>query len=331
MSMPSRYTGLCKLFLILAAYSPSAFTQTGEGASQARNPDALEPDEANAVDVAHQTLSRSINNAAQWVDSFFDKQNYIAEDASTTLRLSQAALLEYYEAADYKTRANIKIDIPRFENRLKFFAGGEADNEVVSDSVASSVQDSTSDSFAGVQYFARSSRKTNISLTGGVKFDSVELFVGPRLRRTFAFENSNLRFTQSVRWFTKKGWEATTRFDYETLLGEGLFLRHTFDGRWREEDDGYRYEFGPTLTQRLQSKRAIEYQWKNLFKTRPNHRLEESIVRIRYRRRFWRKWLFYEIDPQLAFRNKDDFEPTPGIVLLLEAVIGGRDLRKLTN
>ena len=50
---------------------------------------------------------------------------------------------------------------------------------------------------------------------------------------------------------------------------------------------------------------------------------------MRYRQRIWRKWLFFEVNPQVAFRNDDDFRNTPGIEFRLEASFGGlEELRK---
>lgn len=320
----------CLICLLLASslYAPDGFPQAGQ--PQPEEPDALEPEEATAADDTHKAVSQSINNAARWIDSFFDDDTYIAEDATTTLRLSQAIFLERGESQQYKTRVNVKIDVPRFKNKLNLFAGGEADDERTSDAPINSIQDTTNDPFAGFQYFAKSTNKVNLSLTAGVKFDSAELFVGPRLRRTFALGTWNLRFIQRVRWFTDSGWEVPTRFDLETLFGDHLFFRNTVEGRWREKDDGYRYEIRPTLFQRLANRKAIEYQWSTVFKTRPNHRLEQSIASIRFRRQIWRKWLFYEIDPQVAFRNDDDFDPKAGVTLALEVVFGGKDrLRRL--
>ena len=72
----------------------------------------------------------------------------------------------------------------------------------------------------------------------------------------------------------------------------------------------------------------IEYQWNTQFKTSPNHRLESSILRVRYRRNFLRKWLFYEVDPQLAFRNDEDFDPKAGITFQVDVVFGGKGFLK---
>jgi hypothetical protein len=121
------------------------------------------------------------------------------------------------------------------------------------------------------------------------------------------------------------GLEATTRFDYERLLSKSWFFRHTLDGRWRDEDPGYRYEIRPVLIQQLANRRAIEYQWNNLFETDPNHSLESSTFLVRYRRNFLRKWLFYEINPQIAMRDEDDFKPKAGITFQIEVVFGGKE------
>ena len=160
----------------------------------------------------------------------------------------------------------------------------------------------------------------------------VDFFVGPRVRKTWPFDVWQIRFTERVRWYTDIGWESRTRFDFERLFRDDLFFRATTDLRWRKQDyndEGFRFEAGPTLTQRLRRKAAIDYQWNNVFLTKPNTRLDETVLRLRYRQRIWRKWLFYEVNPQVAFRNDDDFRNTPGIEFRLEASFGGlEDLRK---
>lgn len=301
---------------------------------------AFEPDSAenapypsteyDTVDRAHRTISENINSAARWIDSFFDDERFIAEDATTKLRLRESVFLEHDERRpEYKTKVSLSLKIPRTKHKLRVFLASEEDTDKTPDTLFNRVESSAETSAAGVQFFAKASRKRNISLTTGIEIDSAEFFIGPRFRRTFEFDSWNLVFTQRVRWFTSKGWEATTRFDYERLLSERLFFRNTLDGRWRENDDGYLYEIRPSLVQQLHSKKAIEYQWNNLFKTKPNHRLDSSIVLVRYRRNLWRKWLFYEINPQLAFRNGEDFEPKAGVTFQIEVVFGGKDFRKL--
>ncbi len=315
--------GLCVLIIVLswprwlAAAGPGDPPEAGEARS-----------EDSAPDRAQRGISESLNGAAQWVDSFFDDGRYISEDASTKLRLRQSLFLEYGDGVENQTRVSLSIRVPHTQKRLRLFVGSEDETGKTPDTLFNRVETSEDTSAAGVQFFARATRTQNLSLTTGVKLDSQEVFAGPRYRQTVPLDDWLFRFTQRVRWYTRKGWEATTRFDFEHLFRPTLFFRQTVEGRWREEDEGYQYEIRPSLVQQLHSGKAIEYQWNTLFQTRPNHSLESSVVLLRYRRNFLRPWLFYEINPQVAVRNDEDFDPKLGITFQVEVVFGGKDFLK---
>jgi hypothetical protein len=284
--------------------------------------------EAYAADRVHQGMSEGINSAAQWVDSFFQDENYIAEDATTKLRLRQSLFLERGESPEYKTRVNLSIKVPRTKRKLRLFVGGEDESAKTPDTLFNRVEDRDEQAAAGVQLFAKATARQNLSLTSGVKLANQELFVGPRYRLNVDLDDWLVRFIQRVRWFTRKGWESTTRFNFEHLLSDKLLFRQTVEGRWREQDEGYQYEIRPSLIQQLHNRKAIEYQWNTLFKTRPNHRLESSVLQMRYRSNLFRPWLFYQISPQVAVRNDEDFEPKLGVTFQIEVVFGGKDLIK---
>jgi len=66
----------------------------------------------------------------------------------------------------------------------------------------------------------------------------------------------------------------------------------------------------------------LSYEWNNDFQTRPVNRLEEIVLRIRYRQRVWRNWIFYELSPRISMQRDEGFSPIPGVMLKLDAVIG---------
>ena len=298
----------------------------------------LEPTQPNQVDRAQEAMSQSVNDAAKWFDAFFGDERFVAEEAYSRIRLTPSVFFEEGEATDYKLRVNAKIRVPRMSKRLRLVIGDTSEDEesVLTSETFPAARQSENDSTAiGLQYFVKTKNKLNTSVTAGVKLGSghvVDFFVGPRVRKTWPFDVWQIRFTERVRWYTDIGWESRTRFDFERLFRDDLFFRATTDLRWRKQDyndEGFRFEAGPTLTQRLRRKAAIDYQWNNVFLTKPNTRLDETVLRLRYRQRIWRKWLFYEVNPQVAFRNDDDFRNTPGIEFRLEASFGGlEDLRK---
>ncbi len=322
--------------LVLAVLPGPAGAETPQAVDEGEAPLAVDRDleslEPTGIDLAQQAIGESVNDAAKWFDAFFGDERYVAEEAYSRIRLAPSVFFEEGEATDLKFRVNAKIRVPRLSKRLRIVIADTSEDEetVLAKETFPDARTSDNDATAlGVQYFLRTRNRLNASVTAGVKVGSghvIDFFIGPRLRKTWGFDTWQIRFTERVRWYTDIGWESRTRFDFERLFTDKLFFRATTDVRWREEDyseDGFRIEAGPTLTQRLRRKAAIDYQWINVFNTRPNSRLDETTLRARYRKRIWRKWLFYEINPQVAFRNDDDFRNTPGIEFRLEASFGG--------
>ena len=68
--------------LPIPGFLSHAFAQTEND-----NPTESKPDEKGIVDSAHETVSQQVQNAANWVDSFFGDRRHEAEVNQTQLRL----------------------------------------------------------------------------------------------------------------------------------------------------------------------------------------------------------------------------------------------------
>lgn len=293
--------------------------------------------QTSTIDSIHDRMSVSANEAAQWFDSFFEDERYTTEAASSRIRLRPSLRLEKGRAAKLKFTVAARLTVPHFKKKLKLIVSDNNDSsEDTLDARRFAAADNTEtdQTNIGLQYTLRNKDRLNTHIAAGFKVGGnhgVDLFFGPRVRKTWRAASWQLRLTERIRWYTDIGWETRTRLDIERVLGKTWFFRGVIDARVRKNDyneRGVRYNVSPTLIQKLHKHAAIEYQWNNSFVTLPNHRLEETALRIRFRKRIWRKWLFYEVNPQLAFRNDDKFRATPGVELRLEASFGGLN-RKL--
>jgi len=283
------------------------------------------------IDRFHASMSGSANDAARWFDSFFEDERFIAEEATSRIRLRPSLLLEEGEAPRIRLSVGARLNVPRFNRKLKLVVSDEERDAKGTIDSQRFTDPETDETNIGLQYTLRDKNRLNTSVTAGVKLGgghAVDLFIGPRVRKTWQLDPWQLRFTERIRWYTDIGWESRTRLDLERILNNLWFFRGTFDVRAREDelsDKGLRYSIGPTLIQKIHSRAAIEYQWSTSLVTRPNHAVDETGLRIKFRRQIWRKWLFYEVNPQLVFRNNDDFRATPGIEFRVEASFGGLD------
>ncbi len=272
-------------------------------------------------------IARRLDRYAQSLDARFGDKQLFVEQANSRVILGVKGLFQSIaeNRVDYALR--VKLRLPRFERRMHLFfskdSGADGDLGDNSDFFGPrSGLDQTSN--LGLQYFFRDEEWTNVSLRGGMKLrgTALHLFIGPRYRRTFEAGRWLGRFSEELLWHSDDGWQSDSRLTFERLLKEGLLFRVRGHGLWLESgDNGYEYTLGLELDQTLRNDKVIRYEWSNAFKSGISGQLDESRLRLRYRRPLWRNQLFGEIAPQLAFRNADDFHADWGIELKLELVI----------
>ena len=293
-------------------------------------PDSYLVEEENIVDQAHANLSKGVLATANWLDSFFDDRRFQIEANETRIKTGFSTLIEKGEGLDFDVKANVRLRLPRFKNKLHLLVLAEPDDENTTargleQRSRNQIPNSDERSFAAaLQYFFKETPLRNLSLLAGLKVRSgIPVgFLGSRYRQTIEVVSWTTRFTQSLRWFTDDGWEARTLLDFEKPLLDKLFFRTTAEGIWRQEKDGYFYNLKLLLFQPLSEIRSLSYEWNHLFRTQPNNRLEEINLGIRYRERIWRKWLFYEVGPQFSFPQEKDYDFVLRALFKLDVILG---------
>ncbi len=284
------------------------------------------------ADIFHQMVCEKLTTTANWLDSFFRDERSEVEENTSSLRLRLSSFFEEGESVKPDARIRFRLVLPELEDRFHIMITGEQDkNDDIRDTLldknAEIDQEAERNVNLSLRYFIRTAKDMNFSLKVGARINNFSpvIYAGPRYRISKNIGAWLVRFTQEVKYFTDEGWESDTRFDFEKILKEDLFFRTRTEGYWFEQEYGYFYELNFSLYQVVDEDRAFQYVWNNYFETRPCHCLDQTLLGITYRRRFWRKWLFFEISPQLAFREEDDYRPTPGITFAVEALFGNRE------
>lgn len=275
-------------------------------------------------------LSSKVTAAAQWLDSFFDDERSTAEVNRSRLKLRLSAFKQRTESLGFSGAFDVRVALPKFEKRLMLIISGNPDDdEPLDDSPLDEAKrrfeerDQTNLNL-GLRFFPKMAEITNVSFDAGLSFSSLTPtpYVGGRYRRLFELAPWQVRFTQTARWYTDRGVEAKTRGDLERSLGNLFFRTSSELAYYEDSKDGWQYDLRFFLFQPIAQKRVLEYEWNNYFKTRPDNRLDAVTLRVRMRQQVWWEWFYWEIAPQVAFRDKDDWEFDPGILLRVEINFG---------
>lgn len=294
--------------------------------------DEVDEGEQTTVDYVHELLSRSVSSSATWMDKFFDDPNYDDEENHSSLRLTLRSLWEDGEDADLAAKVRFKLNLPRWENRLQLIVSGDSSDDTfddVDDDDLELTRDGEKNVGVGLRYFTRQTKRHNVSIGGGVRWrgGGPKLYVQPRYRFLKEFDTWDMRFIQKIGWYDPEGWESSSSLQLETTFDDDYFFRTTGKVNWYEDEAGWFPELNFVLRKPLSQKRVVALEWYNYFETKPDDILESSVVRLRYRQRVYRRWLWFEAAPQVTFPNEDDYDWKPGIMLKLQAYLGLEHLK----
>ena len=312
-----------KILLLLVLLSPAiVLAQEISDEPAADAPKEQTEPEKKALDRHKDAVDTQILRASGWVDQFFGDRNYLAETATTLVRIRPELYYRKEQGAKGRLKVGIKFALPNLGRKTSLVIG--SDDAV--DSFGDNTDDADGEPIIGLQFFGKSTKHWNTSLSAGVKFNEFAGYVGPRVRYLTPWgQNKSVRFTQVVRYQTNSYWNTISRLDFNFLLGDRYFFRQTFDGRWRgdrSEEEGFRTRVSSILTQRLRSTAGLQYDFTTIFHTRPDTHVDRYVLALRYRKRTSRDWLYYEIVPQVSFDHDYDYTFNPGIRLRVEVFYG---------
>jgi hypothetical protein len=330
--------GLLRLILLLCFFPwegtlpdicrvlPVARASSDEPGSSQDEP----PEKKGRIDSLHDTVSTKVNASAVWLDTFFDDERVVEEENTSSLRLIGTMSKEKDDSVEYDTKFRLKIILPYTQKRLKLVISGNGEDELdpentPEDNIRENFEQRDEENVSlALWYSFLTTKRQNLTFNVGFRLRraSPVIYAGPRYRYLFMYGTWNIRFIETIRYYTDEGWESETSVDFERTVLENFLFRTNVGGSWFEGINGYFYHVNFFLYQPIGTESAFVYEWSNSMQTRPNHQFSEIVLQISYRQRIWRDWLFIETAPYISFSREQDFDTIPGIYLRLEAIFG---------
>jgi len=280
----------------------------------------------STVDQLHGLMTERVVLTAEWLDSFFADQNYRAEANTTSSRLSLSSFSQQGDGTDVKAKTKLRLRLPHLENRVMLYISGSGDDLDTTGSIWEQTDEifsgnDESSLSAGLRRFFREDERINASLGGSVRFRSGSLvgYIEPRLRYFQSYPSFDARFIQRFRWYTDVGLESQTELQLERPVWETWFFRASSRVDWYEDEGGWFPKQGFEWARPIDERRVFSTNWTSYFSTEPQTVLDSSVISARYRQQTWRRWLWFEVAPQVVFAREDDYGPTLGLSLKLEA------------
>jgi|GEM_PF-4461107 len=289
-----------------------------------------------AIDQSQENVSQRLHRFSTYLDKFFADESYVQESQDSRMRVSLITRFEENEDPSFQPRLNLSLSLPNTENRmrLRFQSNDELDTEDdnnVSNNLNESVNNTTFSSALGLILLAN--EKIDIRADIGVKLrNPLDTFSQLRFRKSFQFDDSELRVTETLEWRKSQGKTAETLLEFEYPFNEEYFFRSRSEATYADKKSFWLKSQSLTLYDKLSTNSAIAYsigatgQNEDTLHTKKKDQVNDYWIETRYRKTFYKNWLSYEITPGLSHPRELEFKSTPRIEFRLEALYGVSNL-----
>jgi hypothetical protein len=231
---------------------------------------------------------------ALWFDNFFANDRIFAEGvAGTYVRWRNEYTIDEEEPSEFKMGLSFSFELPGLKDRLRLTFENDVDEDLRD--IAPGAGTNTKNSLGlqlDIRENVRSKFSVSVSLKPRVRF---------RYRYTYPIDKAlTLRLTQEVQR-EKAVNSSRTLIDIERIFGQKFLFRSSTEGKVSEVFDGVDWLQAFVLYKRINKKTSLSYETSVNGMTKPRTLATNYRVGLRFRKNFHRKWLFYEIAPEMTW------------------------------
>lgn len=288
----------------------------------------------NLIDVSQQAISYSLLSLSDSIDSFFgDEELILNHDKKTKAIISLTHTLAERAKPESLVKVRIKLRLPRTKSRLNLVVDNISDelrNNEVSESDFEKIQEESqeNDLTTSLKYIVQESEKWDISTKAGIKIKiPLDPFTSIRAQRNISFFHWKLTLAQNIFWFQSRGLGEVSRIDFERPVFKKSLFRFSNSASWLKDEDFFRFNHSLTIFQPLNHQAGLSYSAGISSNSDPRIHLDSYSLSVSYRRRLWRKWLFFDIIPGIQYPKSINFAPNYSMIFRLESIFG--DMKNL--
>ncbi len=321
------FTGSCRLWLACVLLFPAVIFAADEITLPEIIP-AIIPAIANTgvktVDVTRDYVSQQFVGFISNVDRFFGNERNFQESNQSVLQLDLNELMQTADNHKAQLSGRAKLSLPSTEQRFHLLLEGDPEKNTTG--ADNSKQTKTINQISvpqnygvAIRYEKKEEQVWHYSSDFGIKVSApLQPFARARVSFATPLESWRMKIAQSLFWFNSTGVGETTQLDFDHALGEPALFRATSTATWMNNLQRFDLRQDFTVYHTLDEKRALLYQASVIGVSHPQAQVNDYVLSVLYRQQFHRRWLFYEINPQLHYPHDSNYHLTPLLLLRLE-------------
>ena len=290
--------------------------------------DYLKPNENN---LSQEVQNTTVENS-QAVDSFFLNDKYLDETDKSFVSIRPEARFSSKEDEDFNLKIKAHLALSKSKKRFKLFINDldpdNANNVATEDNERSAPE-------IGLNYFAPETYNIQSKYSVGVR--GIYPFARARYSSEFNPGDWMIEPIQTFRYSVKDDFKEDTQLYCSTKITDLMLLRFYLARGTQSRIDGMSYDGSMSLYWTPKKNTGFSISQGFNGSTKYQHTEDENAIPIIYedyngiynystnitwRENFYRKWLFYEIQPGVNFHKQYDYEANYTFRVLLDIFVG---------
>lgn len=273
-------------------------------------------------DVWQRSFTDSMDFTVSKFDGLFSDGSQSKEKAKAEGRIQLSWEPRTRDIAETDLRFRIRVSLPHLENRVDLLLSDNED-ETQSDTIKAARspslgrQDNTT-----ISLRFRPNINSHYSFRVGAGRRD-QLYVKARYRNAYAF-NSHwaMLYDTEIYQYTRDqfGAELGTSIQHVSGSNNVTRLNNRFYFRDNSNDWLWRHELQHLYP--INNNNALVYSFMVEGLNKPTYQVEEVYTGLRWRSNPIREWLYFEVEPFVLWLRSEDFSPSYGMALRLEAYYG---------
>ncbi len=283
----------------------------------------------SALDRYHRFASKGLVGLSSSIDYFFGRFTIDDELNGTYARLTYTSRFVESEDAERKFRFRVRVDLPGTKKRLKLIIDDNSEENESGNNQARSITDTTGQENEGLnaalRFIVEQRKNWNINLDTGMKIrigNPLDPFLRLRARRSFFFNDWELRAVQEIYEFARRSTVSTSILDLDHPITNNLLFRYGNGAEWTNENDYFNFSTGPTLFHQMTDEKALSYN----IKASGNNRFQSTFTSydffVTYRQLLYKDWVYLQLTPGIQYPKIKNFERTPFVIIQFQALVG---------
>lgn len=275
------------------------------------------------ADYPHCLVDFRTQSTVRWLDDWFG-QSGVDETASATVRAITEMVIDDRGRVTPALRVRARLSLPKISKRLSLVFEDESQDGNRLRSVPT-----VNEAALALRLLVANMERMQIETDVGVR-SGPDLFVRGRLRKSWSLSRDDqFSLRQTLRYGVREKLRAINELDYAHAFNDDTvgMIYHNLDHQQEDDDRGMFWSRGLLVSRMLRPDATVASGFGQEGVTQPAWEANARFVWVRYRQRFLRDWLFYEIEPRLTQTRERDWDTLPSLALRLEVHFGKYPVR----